>query len=293
MSTATTERVQQVTEDRRRGVESRTGKELKAPDGAELRLDALADAEIRAQVESSDPIGFKGTAALFDKRALIGSGPFGFLEEFRSGAFLETIEVDDIRMLKNHNDDLPLARNTAGSLRLGEVKSGLSTDADMDPTSYARDLAISLDRGTVNQMSVAFEVLDEEWVTLPDDDPDKGVVMEPELRIVKRVKLWEVSPVTFPAYVDTDAALRSRNLATIAERLGLADAQRLHTVASELRKSEPDPEVIRALIGGLDQAPAIAPEERAAMSSTDTRPLEWATRMHALKARELGLPVAS
>lgn len=292
--TETAERVARVSGARRAGLEKRIGRKLEAPPGTELRLDRITNQEIRAQGDAGEPIGFKGTAAVFDNRTLIGSPPWGFFEEIRKGAFAETIQVDDIRMLKNHNDDLPLARNTADpvSLRLAEETTGLAVDADMDPVSYARDLAISLERRTVSQMSFAFETLEQTWVTLPDDDPDKGKVMEPELRVLDKAKLWEVSPVTFPAYPDTEASLRMRDLATVADRLGLADAEALHELAAELRRSDPDPEVIRALVGGLEaRAPATAPTE-AAIPPTNMPPellLSVAQRRLRLKAREHGL----
>jgi HK97 family phage prohead protease len=217
---------------------------------------------VRTPPEGNDgePIGFKGLASVFNKRAKIGGGMWGWLEEIAPGTFAETIEADDIRMLKNHNTDLPLARNTTGALRLSESKRGLETDADMDPTTYAFDLAVNLERGTVSQMSFGFEVKADEWITLDDDDPDKGKVVEPELRIIKRVKLWEVSPVTFPAYVDTDAALRVRDFDTIARSLGLDDEQ-LHALAVEARNAGNAQDVVAALATRLGQptAPAIAP----------------------------------
>jgi HK97 family phage prohead protease len=288
------ERVTQQRHARRSGLERQLGRQLQAPAGAELRLDAIQGAEIRAAAEPGDPIGFRGIAAVFDSRTLIESGPWGFFEEIRAGAFTESLGVDDIRMLKNHNEDLPLARNTADpvSLRLEEVDVGLAVDADMDPVSYALDLAISIERGTVSQMSFAFETLEESWITLEADDPDKGKVMEPELRVVHKVKLWEVSPVTFAAYPDTEASLRMRDLNTIASRLGLEDVEQIHELAAELRKREPNPEVIRALVGGLEErAPAIAPVEAAIPPITDTpgAALSVMQRRLRMKAREHGL----
>jgi hypothetical protein len=253
--------VRQGAEAMRAHVEAHVRRKLDVPPGTELRLDDIRELEVRQPAGDDGPIGFKGLASVFNKRTKIGGkSMFGWLEEIAPKTFEESIGKDDIRMLKNHNTDLPLARNTAGSLRLDESKRGLEVDADMTPTTYAVDLALSLEAGDVSQMSFGFEVLKETWITLDDDDPDKGKVVEPELRVIEKVKLWEVSPVTFPAYVDTDAALRMRDFDTIARSLGLDDEQ-LHAVAVEARNAGNAQDVVAALATRLGQptAPATAP----------------------------------
>lgn len=236
----------------------REPKSLDAPAGREVRLSTLSDVEVRS--DGDGPIEFKGVAAVVNSQTRIGRSAFGFYEELRAGAFEDSIAADDIRMLKNHNTDLILARNTAGNLRLKDTAKGLAVDADMTPTTYARDLGLSLAAGDISQMSFGFEVLDEEWITLDEDHELKGTVVEPELRVIKRVKLWEVSPVTFPAYTDTEAGLRS-----VEEFDALMDApisdlkdERVMALAAEVRSITPDPEKIRALAKGL-AAPAIEP----------------------------------
>lgn len=279
------ERVERMRRMQRANLEKRTGTKLSPPPGAELRLDVLTLRKVE-QRQAGEPIGFKGLAALFDQRTLIGSAGWGFFEEIAPGAFAETIVEDDIRMVLNHDDSKPLARNKTEppSLRLEEIDEGLGVDADMDPTSYALDLAISLERGTVSQMSFAFKALDVEWVILDDDDEDKGVVMEPELRIVKRVKLWEVSPVTFPAYNDTEAALRS-------------------AVADQICRQDADEDLVRSLLERF-QVPTTAPTgvttppvdgaSRYGMQVRDgARPITVAVRRARMKAREHGLDVVA
>lgn len=243
---------------------------LEMPAGREARLAPLTGIEVRTNTaDSSAPIGFKGHAAVFGKRARIGASMWGWFEVVQAGAFAQSIGEDDIRMLKNHNTDLPLARNTAGSLRLTEDEIGLLVDADMDPVSYARDLAISLERGTVSQMSFGFEVKSEEWVTLADDDPDKGKVVEPELRILSRAKLWETSPVTFPAYIDTDASLRAPDLEALARGLDL-DQERLHEAAVAVRGGNLE-DFRRLIVAGT--SPAAIPGTAPAITPSPTTPV--------------------
>lgn len=181
----------------------------------EVRVDALGrerlrvtldrrSIERRADASDGDPIGFVGHAAVFNSPTWIGSRSWGYQEQLAEGAFAKTIGEADVRFLINHDPNLLLARSApsrnVATLRMAEDDTGLATDADMSPTTYARDLAINLDAGNIDQMSFAFEVVKETWEVLDDDS---------ELRTIQEVKLWDVSVVTYPAYEDTDAALRA------------------------------------------------------------------------------------
>ena len=174
----------------------------------EQRLIIADDIETRAGSPNPDgSIPFMGHAAVFSKRANIGDF---FIEQFAPGAFTKTISEADVRMLINHDPNLVLARSKAGTLRLSEDRKGLLTDADMAPTTYGLDLAVSLERGDVSQMSIMFRATRDEW-----DETGKIPV-----RTVHEAQLFDVSPVTFPAYDATDAALRSAEVA-LTRTLGL------------------------------------------------------------------------
>jgi hypothetical protein len=73
---------------------------------------------------------------------------------------------------------------------------------DPPDTQIARDLKTSIFRGDINQMSFGFEILAEERI--------KGNGGEPDLFVLREVKLWDVSPVTFPFYAQTDVSVHSR-----------------------------------------------------------------------------------
>lgn len=146
-----------------------------------------------------------GYAAIFNS---ISEEIFGFREMIMPGAFSEVIETDDVRALINHDPNLVLGRNTAGTLRLFEDERGLRYEIDPPDTSYARNLMISLDRGDVDQSSFGFNVLpeNEEWRGPGDDDPLP-------LRIIHKFKrLHDVSPVTFPAYPETSVSARALDI---------------------------------------------------------------------------------
>lgn len=139
-----------------------------------------------------------GHAAVFNQPADIGGW---FREQIEPGAFKSSIRKDDVRALFNHDPNYVLGRNTAGTLTLSEDETGLKTTIDPPDTQWARDLSVSIARGDITQMSFAFQVLEEEWV--------RGEGKELDLRTIKKVRLFDVSPVTFPAYEGTDLAIRS------------------------------------------------------------------------------------
>ncbi len=201
--------------------------------GPERRFANLAGIEIRAATEENASIGFTGHASMFNKRAWIGPKKFGFWEEVHAGAFSKTIKESDVRMLMNHDPNYLLARNTSGTLRLVEDDRGLDVDADMAPTSYAQDLAIVMERGDLTQMSFSFLPIKEEWSITDDGD---------DVRSLVELSLYDVSPVTFPAYTETDAALRAVGMDLLMEAADMPDEQRVR-LASALRTGAVPPDL--------------------------------------------------
>lgn len=152
------------------------------------------------EVEAEE-ILFRGHAAVFGSRTWIGSKSWGFWESIERSAFDAALaRPDDVRFLKNHNPDLILARNTAGTMELSVDDRGLLVEARIAPTTEGRDTAISLQRRDITQMSFAFEVGDYERTE------DVG---NSWYKHTSFARLFDVAVVTYPAYDDTDAALRS------------------------------------------------------------------------------------
>lgn len=154
--------------------------------------------------EESVP-GMIGHAAVYGQRALIAGL---FVEQVEPGFFKPALRAkQDVRMLYNHNPDLLLARTKSKTLRLADDDIGLAVDADLPDTTSGRDLQVLLKRGDVDQMSFAWTTKEERWDVLPDDDPDYPGM---DIRYLRKIDtLYDVSPVTFPAYNTTDAQLRS------------------------------------------------------------------------------------
>lgn len=157
---------------------------------------------------------FTGHAAVFGQRTAIGNPlTWGFLEELDTGVFDRTLSVCDARFLVDHDTSLLLARQSAGDLRLRTDDIGLDTEADMDTElSYARDFVRNLSKRRITGMSFGFEVKKDKWDTVEYEAQDKdgnSISVPVDLRTIMDVDLWEVSGVTFPAYDQTDAALRA------------------------------------------------------------------------------------
>ncbi|HYH68372.1 MAG TPA: HK97 family phage prohead protease [Urbifossiella sp.] len=121
------------------------------------------------------------------------------VERIMPGAFDRAAREDDVRGLFNHNDSLMLGRTTAGTMRLSVDRRGLRYEIDPPDTTSARDLLTLLDRGDVTGSSFAF---------MPDDTSYREV---DGVYVIERhaVRLFDVGPVSFPAYTATEAAARS------------------------------------------------------------------------------------
>lgn len=145
-----------------------------------------------------------GYAARFNS---ISKNLGGFVERIQPKAFKRSIEAPnaDIFSLVNHEDRLVLGRTSAKTLRVWEDSEGLGFEALMPSTTYANDLVISLDRRDVSECSFGFLTPPggDSWSLTPENFP---------LRDLRDVDLREVSIVTFPAYNETSAGVRSLNL---------------------------------------------------------------------------------
>ncbi len=117
---------------------------------------------------------------------------------------------DDIRALTNHDTTLVLGRNKAGTLTLRADERGLWGEITVNPDDGdATNLYARVQRGDVDQCSFGFDILDEQTTFNPDGSVHWTI---------KRVKLYEISVVTFPAYEDTSVEARKADLNQIRRR---------------------------------------------------------------------------
>lgn len=157
----------------------------------ELRIGAPV--EVR-----SDQAGLRveGYAAVFDEETVIGGS---FREVIAKGAFANAIRRgDDVVFLVNH-DGLPLARTRSNTLSLAEDDHGLRISTLLDPEDPdVKAIAGKMRRGDLDKMSFAFIPDRQEW----DDTGDMP------LRVIRDLRLYDVSVVTMPAYEGTEIGLR-------------------------------------------------------------------------------------
>lgn len=155
--------------------------------------------EMRA-VEQDGKRKLRGYAAVFDSLSV---DLWGFREKIAPGTFAASLAAgDDVRALWNHNTDFVLGRTKNGTLSLSEDETGLAFELEPPDTQLARDLVASVERGDVDQMSFGFAALDADW----DIDENEQLI-----RTLRKVKLYEISPVTFPAYPATSVSARAGN----------------------------------------------------------------------------------
>lgn len=195
--------------------------------------------EFEARATPTGGMVIEGHAAVFNR---LSQDLGGFVERVAPEAFNSTLRQGvDVRALFNHDSNLILGRTSAGTLDVYTDAEGLAyrvKTAD-PPRSYEQDLQISVQRGDVTQSSFGFRVIDDEWGLTERDYP---------LRTLREVSLAEgdVSPATFPAYLDTDVGPAMRSLRS---RFGL-EADKIMSPAE-----------IKDLVSG--KRGVYAPDERA------------------------------
>lgn len=155
--------------------------------------------EVRELAGQAQIVGY---AAVFN---VLSDDLGGFREMIAPGAFADQV-LRDVRGLWQHSEMYVLGRTVAGTMELAEDEVGLRYTITPPNAVWARDALESIRRGDVSQSSFAFTVRPdgERW-----ENTNAGVT-----RIVTRVeRLFDVSPVTFPAYPAT--SVEARNMAAV------------------------------------------------------------------------------
>lgn len=160
----------------------------------ELERRYVTAQQLHAEQRADGAAVIAGYAAVFNTLSVV---LWGFREKIAPGAFTDSLG-DDVRALWNHDTNVVMGRTKSGTLRLAEDETGLAIEND-PPASAAREIE-SIQRGDVDQMSFGFRTLEDEW----DEDAEGQII-----RTLRKVKLYEVSYVAFPAYPATSVTVRS------------------------------------------------------------------------------------
>jgi HK97 family phage prohead protease len=205
--------------------------------------------EFRVERRNGDDPTIVGYAAVFDTLSV---ELWGFFERVKPGAFAKTIRESDVRALWNHNSDMVLGRTKSGTLRLKEDEIGLRIEVDPPGAQWARDAVVTIERGDVDQMSFGFNTIQDHWL---QEDGGGGRL----IRELVEVRLFDVSPVTFPAYPDTTVQVREllgADWPTFGQALDRLE--RGQATAADIRILDQATLAIRSHMGKDTAAPALA-----------------------------------
>ena len=173
--------------------------------GSELMEKRAVVAELRVAQDQENLL--TGYSAVYN---VWSNSMVGFEERITEGAFDRAIEEQqDVRALWNHDPNFVLGRTKSGTLKLSSDSHGLKVDINPPDTQWAKDLVESVRRGDVDQMSFGFIVRKDKWY----EDRDTGIAK----RELIDVDLFDVSPVTYPAYPETSLSARDQML-LVAQR---------------------------------------------------------------------------
>lgn len=199
----------------------------------ERRYVPFAHCPVTLEKRGTDPPVITGLAAVYyDGTPATEYALFDDLvERIAPGAFDRAMRQDDVRALYNHNPDHLLGRTKAGTLRLSADPHGLRYEITPPDTQAARDCLANLRAGNLDGSSFSF------IPTRIEHERQKG---GPTVRWVRDCQLFDVGPVTFPAYAASTSCARAvgdlageralyaewqRSQAAVSARLAQADAR--------------------------------------------------------------------
>jgi HK97 family phage prohead protease len=169
----------------------------------------ISKSELRAAGDAAKMV-IEGYAAVFDAPAELYREPgYSVTEVIRKGAFTRTLsEGADVRCLFNHDDNIVLGRSKSKTMEMRQDDHGLFYSCELPATTAARDLYESIKRGDVDQCSFSFYAAGQKRTS--ETDADGNVTI---LRELLDLDLFDVSPVTYPAYPQTSVAARAAEVA--------------------------------------------------------------------------------
>ena len=175
-------------------VQTRTAKRADGPDG-------------KPMPESETPMIVGYASVFYDGTPGTQYNLWGrVFERVMPGAFAEAIKGGDVAALRNHDANMLLGRTTADppTLRLAEDKIGLRYEIDAPQSACGAETVESIRRGDMQGSSFAFRITKEMW---SEEKTPEGLMLE--VRSILAVELFDVGPVTFPAYEASTTGLRS------------------------------------------------------------------------------------
>lgn len=151
--------------------------------------------------DGAEPSFFvEGYASTFEPYVLLRSEGIDYSERIEPTAF-DDADLSDVVFRVDHTGPV-YARTSAGSVELWHDDHGLGQRTDLGRTQRAKDVFYDIAAGNYPKMSFAFTVADD------GDYYDKAT----HTRVITRIaKVFDVSPVSFPANPGTELSVSTRD----------------------------------------------------------------------------------
>jgi uncharacterized protein len=161
---------------------------------------------VRALSEADAPTYITGKGIVFgqpSERMRLGAGHF---VEYIDNRALEGVDLSNTVAFFNHDPNYILGSVAARTLDLNITEGAVEYRIQVPDTQTIRDLVVSpISRGDVRGSSFMFNVKDDEW------EYDKSEQLY--TRYIKRISaVYEMGPVSTPAYRQTTSELTARSL---------------------------------------------------------------------------------
>ena len=174
--------------------------------------------------EGAEPSFFvEGYASTFQPYAIMTVDDVTYSERIEPTAF-DDADMSDVVFRVDHQGAV-YARTSAGSLQVWTDEHGLAQRTDLGRTQRARDLYADIAAGNYPKMSFAFSVAEDHY--------DKAT----HTRVIDRVaKVFDVSPVVFPANPTTELSVSTRDYFNGV--IEMEQAERLEAEKREIQKKK-------------------------------------------------------
>ena len=140
----------------------------------------------------------EGYASTYEPYKLLTIDGVDYFECIEPTAF-DGADLTDVVFRVDHEGRV-YARTSAGTVQLWHDEHGLGQKTDLSKTQAARDLFADIEAGNYPKMSFAF--------TVAEDHFDKAT----NTRVIDRIaKVFDVSPVSFPANPTTELSVSTRD----------------------------------------------------------------------------------
>ena len=157
----------------------------------ELRLAEQVEGEEKSYM-------VEGYASTFDPYVLITRDGIDYSERIEPTAF-DDADLSDVVFRIDHEGRV-YARSSAGTVQLWHDENGLATRTDLSKTQRAREVFDDIEAGNYPQMSFAFVVAEDHFES------------DTHTRVIDRIaKVFDVSPVSFPANPNTSLSVATRD----------------------------------------------------------------------------------